>query len=147
MIEFPALPSPRSRNPASSNQLWPAIGLSGSRQQPVKRSDGDACYSPCFQSQALGLFDRIENHNDNNNNDDDIIIEYIKQVIHSTIAHHLLSNAPAFPKLRSFPWPAYPKLYTKHEWNIPLASLGQVCLPTVLPVYPQPPHWWGGERS
>ena len=54
-LPSPALPCPLSRNPASSNKLWPAAGLSGSRKQPVNRSNGDACYCPSFQSQALGL--------------------------------------------------------------------------------------------
>ena len=54
-LPSPALPCPLSRNAASSNKLWPAAGLSGSRKQPVNRSNGDACYSPSFQSQALGL--------------------------------------------------------------------------------------------
>ena len=55
-------------------------------------------------------------------------LEYTKQVMHSTVAHHSLTDAQLVPEQRSAPLPG---LYTGHDiiwYGIPLCQFGSAAL-------------------
>lgn len=75
--------------------------------------------------------------------------EYSKQVMHSAIAHHHLTDAQPVPELQP-PTSFVPSLYTKHDTiqgAISLWPLCPCCVPSQLSVPPQPHGRWGGVKN
>lgn len=75
--------------------------------------------------------------------------EYSKQVMHSAIAHHHLTDAQPVPELQP-PTSFVPSLYTKHDTIQGAISLWPLCpcsVPSQLSVPPQPHGRWGGVRN
>ena len=81
-------------------------------------------------------------------------LEYTKQVMHNTIAHHSPTNAELVPGQRSppLPWPTPPSLYTGHDvtwYGIFLWPVWASCPGCVLSqlLVPLQPSCWLGMRS
>lgn len=80
-----------------------------------------------------------------------MIEEYSKQVVHSAIAHYLLTSPqPVLEHQANIPWPTPPGFIVQHndiEYGIFLGSVRASCpscVPFQLLVHTQLPHQWGG---
>ena len=80
-------------------------------------------------------------------------VEYIKQMMHSSIAHHLPTDAQLVPKQRSTPPSQLPPVYilgmTSYGMEYPFGQFGSAVLAVSPPRFLCPPAYplVGGVRS